>query len=129
MSYLGLPYETGGMGPESFNCWGFVRYYLQREHNISIPVIPGDGALTVARLLQDHPEKQNWLEVATPENGDIVMLSYNRRPHHVGVWENGVLHCVKGMGVVFHTRQRLALERWNITGIYRHAGCAGQKHC
>jgi hypothetical protein len=77
---------------------------------------------------RDHPERKRWQLTDTPEQGDAVLMRQSRHPIHVGIWitispsEQGVMHCVKGNGVVFQNMASLKLAGWQIEGFYRFQG-------
>ncbi len=125
VQYIGIPWENGAQGPESFDCWAFVRH-IQREHfSVEVPPINVDASQlsAVVRAFTRHPELIHWQRVQTPQDGDCVLLSSNRFPAHVGVWVSGaVLHCKKGPGVVHQTPAELSLSGWGGMAYFRHIG-------
>lgn len=72
---------------------------------------------------RDHPERQRWVSVVKPAEGDAVLLRQSRHPVHVGVWlavdGGGVLHAVKDAGVVFQKLPELLLHGWRVEGFYQ----------
>jgi len=119
--YLGRPWVAGHN-----DCWAFFRRVQRERFARVVPVVevdPGD-VLSVARAFRDHQERQRWLLVETPEEGDAVLLYRTRYPTHVGVWIDadggGVLHCVEGAGVIFTPRARLAACGWPQADFYRY---------
>jgi len=126
--YIGKPWVAGARGPEAFDCWGLV-LYVQREHfNRELPTIPvdADNLNALARTFGRHPERKRWKEEKRPHEGDAVLLRQARYPIHVGIWLDvdggGILHCVKGMGVVFQKERDLINGGWRIEGYYRFVG-------
>jgi cell wall-associated NlpC family hydrolase len=128
--YIGLPWVNGGQGPDSFDCWGFFRYVQKENYGISVPIIEtdADDYRQVARTFADSQERAKWIRKQTPECGDAVLLAHARYPSHVGVYVDvdggGVLHCVRGEGVVFSTMTALKLSGWGRIEIFRHASHA-----
>jgi cell wall-associated NlpC family hydrolase len=127
--YIGLPWSATGEGPDTFNCWSFVRHVQARHFGREIPVIPGSADLrALAREFRDHQERRHWREVALSEAlpGDAVLLRQARYPIHVGIWlavdGGGVLHCSRDSGVVYQRPGALLANGWKIDGIYRHRG-------
>ncbi len=66
---------------------------------------------------------KSFIEVTSPQAGDIVLIRQSQNPAHCGIWLNidggGILHCVRGNGVVFQTTQSLKANGWFIHSYYR----------
>ncbi len=126
-TYIGIPWSATGDGPTSYHCWAFVRHIQKRHFGRDLPGIPNpEDVLAIARGFRDHPERQRWEHVDSPENGDCVLMRQARYPIHVGVWldadNGGVLHCSQEAGVAFQTLNSLALNGWSVEGFYRFTG-------
>jgi|SRR6185369_5805762 len=95
-------------GPDTFNCWGLVRWCFVQERNIQMPLIP------VGRnLREDRAEAIRQVEDATgwrrsydhvPRDWDIAVM-HSADGRHVGlvlVVNGGVhlLHALEGVGVI-----------------------------
>ncbi|MBF0187067.1 MAG: C40 family peptidase [Magnetococcales bacterium] len=123
--YIGLPYLPDGQGPHAFNCWTFVRWVQKEQFNRTLPEIPisGSNLTALARAFRDHPERQRWQRVTSPQEGDCVLLRQSRIPIHIGIWmsvdNSGVLHCVPESGVVFQSIPSLNQHGWQVEGFYR----------
>lgn len=123
-NYIGKPWVNGGAGPDGYDCWGLVRAVHADVFGCAIGAIDVDAAsaLSVRRAFQRTDEYERWTEIdaGSASDGDVVLMSQARYPHHVGVIAgDGVLHSVEGAGVVHQRRQRLALHGWNVLAIYR----------
>jgi hypothetical protein len=124
-SYIGLPWEAGAQGPESYDCMGFFRHVQGAHFGIDVPPILApsydDPAVLVA-LFKTHAEHQNWHRIPQPEHGCAVIV---HRPMHIGVWleqdGGGVLHCVQGVGVIFTHRSTWPVSSFGRCEYYRHA--------
>lgn len=124
--YIGLPWEAGAKGPDVFDCWSLVAWVYKHHFSYILPDIPiADGHLKQLVLaFRNHPERERWCLTNQPKEGDAVLMRQSRHPIHVGIWvtisptEQGVLHCVKGNGVVFQTLSSLHLAGWQIDGFY-----------
>ena len=124
--YIGEPWVAG-----EHDCWSFFRRVQAERFGCDVPVIEIDAEdiRTVAETLRDHDERRAWQSVDSPREGDAVLMAHARYPSHIGVWvdddsHGGVLHCVRGDGVVFSTRLALELSGWRRLMFYRHAGMA-----
>lgn len=103
--YIGIPWEAGAQGPGAYDCWAFFRM-VQREHfGRRVPVILApdyDDPSALVGLFRAHEENGRWGLAYVPRDGDGVII---HKPFHVGVWLDadggGVLHCVRGCGVIF----------------------------
>ena len=103
--YIGIPWVAGAQGPDAFDCMAFFRYVQGRHFGIEVPQIIApdyDDPMALSAMFSDHPERQRWTRIDQPRHGCAVLV---RRPMHIGVWLDmdggGVLHCVRGAGVVF----------------------------
>ncbi|CAA6605818.1 conserved hypothetical protein [Rhodospirillaceae bacterium LM-1] len=126
-SYIGLPWQADGDGPDCFHCWALVRHVQKERFGRDLPAIPNpEVLLMIARHFRDHPERQRWQLVEAPQEGDCVLMRQARYPVHVGVWldvDGGkVLHAIQGMGVVAQSLPSLAAHGWRIEGFYRFIG-------
>lgn len=125
-NYSGLPWEFGKSGLESFDCWGYVVFIQGKHYGLQLPMLDyKHNWRETAALLLEHEERANWVQVDTPIDGDLVMMSRSRLPVHIGVWvntgnESGISHCVEGSGVGFISSDRLAFSGWNKLEFYRH---------
>jgi cell wall-associated NlpC family hydrolase len=129
LKYIGRPWKAGGtkvMG-DGADCYGFFSYILSSYYGINsgrINLIKYDYRGIIEAFIQAN-EFNNWVEVARPTDGDAVIFKLSRRPVHVGLWiitstDEGVLHCVEDMGVVFTSSNNLRVSPWKIHKHYRH---------
>lgn len=98
---VGKPYAPGGMGPETYGCWGLVVAVERELFGRALPDVPEDATLADFRR---HPDAAHWLEIVNvPQavacfhaaDGAIVLMARADRLAHVGVWlkpERRVLH-------------------------------------
>ena len=100
-----IPWEEGAQGPDAFDCMSFNRMIQARHFGISMPeiTVPDyENGMALVELMRGHSERDNWQRVKFPQHGDMVLV---HRPMHYGVWIDvdggGVLHCVRGAGVVY----------------------------
>lgn len=125
--YIGTPWARGGDGPQGYNCWNFVRHIQRTHFGRELPQVEvtEDAPLGFVRQLRRHPARRDWVQVETPSEGDCVEMGSGRTVTHVGVWVaaggGGVLHCVRGMGVVFSSRFMVRAD-WPLLRFWRHAG-------
>jgi hypothetical protein len=121
---IGLKWSVHGSGPDTFNCWEFVRMVQARHFGRALAEIANpEDILVMGRTFRDHPERRRWAKVEHPAEGDCVLLRQSRHPIHVGIWLDvdggGVLHCSRESGVVFQNPAALKLNGWGIEGFYR----------
>lgn len=103
--YIGIPWEAGAQGPDAYDCMAFFRCIQRTHFGVDVPRIIApdyDDQDVIADLFLNHPERHRWPRISAPVHGCAVMI---RRPMHIGTWLDidggGVLHCVRGAGVVF----------------------------
>ena len=106
---IGRPWSPGGEGPETFSCWGLVRYAFRLKHGIELPQVTlGEPPRAVHwRGLREAARTTGWRPVLTyrPEQDDVLLM-WSHSLTHVGLVERangglGVLHCHHARGVVF----------------------------
>ena len=125
LKYIGLPWVAGAQGPDSYDCWGFVRYIHKQEygHNVPMVNVDPDNFRDVLNAFQHDAAFQALEEVEKPQEGDIVLMRQAKNPVHAGIWLDidggGVLHCVRENGVVFQDVPSLNLCGWFLHSYYR----------
>lgn len=126
--YIGRPWVNGAQGPEAFDCYGFFRHVQQCHYGRDIAIIEQDAdhLIGVTRSFTEHEERLHWREVKRPRDGDAVLMAHSKYPSHVGIWVDvdggGVLHCVRGEGVVFSSLSALRNAGWGRVEFFEHAG-------
>jgi len=129
-AYIGRPWQKGAQGPDSFDCWGFFRFIQKNHFGLEVPFIDADAnnMRDVIGNMTGNEERKNWIKTSLPKEGDAVLMAHSKYPSHVGVWLNvdrgGVLHCIRGEGVVFSALSSLKLCGWGRVEYFRHASNA-----
>lgn len=122
-SLLGRRYEAGGMGPESYDCYGLARHLQAEFFGRDLPrfQLPAEaGRFAVASAIAVHPERARWVPVARPVDGAMVVMARQDCGFHVGVYlamDRGlVVHTIEQTGVVAETPFQLAspAARWRL---------------
>jgi cell wall-associated NlpC family hydrolase len=122
--YIGLPWVAGAQGPDSFDCWGFVRFILQHEYGYKVPPVNVNPECLrdVLQAFRNDQAFQAFDEVPKLQDGDVVLMRQAKNPVHAGIWLDidggGVLHCVRGSGVVFQNVVTLNLCGWFLHSYY-----------
>lgn len=122
--YIGIPYKKGGRNPqEGFDCWGLVAYIYEKELGIKFKqqynIVSGE-TLKITKAFKTAIDSNTWMKIVIPEQFCGVALSQNKKIHHVGIWvENGCLHAIKGVGVVYNSRISLELQGYNKLEFYK----------
>ena len=120
------PYLGNEWRASDHDCWGFFRRVQAEHFGRELPFVdPGSySPRNLIKTVAEHPVRGPWQAVEQPAEGDGVLMGKARRPTHVGVWVaadgGGVLHCQKGSGLIFTSRQALARMGWNVLGLYRY---------
>lgn len=127
-AYIGAPFESGASGPAAYDCWGLLRAVLREHFGRVLPALGHDARSLRSCVLTAAEEvaSPRWRAVELPAEGDAVLMARARHPSHVGVWLDAdggrVLHCLEGAGVVCVPPRRLALDGWQVRGLYRWVG-------
>ena len=123
--YIGRPWVAGAQGPDSFDCWGFVRYVLKHEYDHDVPQVNVNAECLRDVLLAFRTDLafKSFKEVEKPQDGDVVLMRQSKNPVHAGLWLDvdggGVLHCVRDSGVVFQNVRSLNTCGWYLDSYYR----------
>ncbi len=123
--YIGLPWVAGQQGPDSFDCWGFVRYVLKEEYGYDVPCVNVNPECLRDVLVAFRTDLAftAFEEVDAPQDGDVVLMRQAKHPVHAGLWLDidggGVLHSVRGNGVVFQNVISLNATGWFLDSFYR----------
>lgn len=123
-AYVGLPWAAGAQGPDAYDCMGFFRMVQGRHFGVEVPAIIApdyDDRAALSDLFRTHQERARWRRIVAPQAGDAVLI---HRPLHIGVWlpddGGGVLHCVRGAGVVFTSDASWPLSGFGRREFYRY---------
>lgn len=126
MNHWASKYLGDEWSRENHDCFIFFRRVQKEQFGRDIPAFDVDAAnrMACARAVAANPERGNWLPVDVPQEGDAVLLAHAKHPSHIGVWVDvdggGVLHCVKGPGVVFQKIISLKSGGWGHLEYMRH---------
>lgn len=128
--YIGLPFESGGRGPESVDCWGLVCLVYRREAGIDLPPYGEIGAREARRVSRAVADEQclgPWRAVVQPRAMDVCVMRApgHRLACHVGVMADSetVLHVEAGACTHLQRVDDLML-RPRILGYWRHEALA-----
>ena len=95
------PYEFNAAGPDSFDCWGLVRYWYLNNYGIELDSFnyqPGQFA-AISKEIDSVRDHVAWTKLDQPEDGCIVAMSRSKVLHHVGIWVEQYKSCVHAMGL------------------------------
>jgi len=128
---VGKPWEPGASGPDSFDCWGLVRYVQKKYFDRHVPKIGFDRRAIIDMFSSTDILKQ-WTEITRKDSlveGDCIIMSPSRNPIHVGVIiyiDNmfGVLHSIEPVGVIYVTMSDLSMSGWITQRLYRWSACS-----
>lgn len=122
--YLGIPWAAGAQGPDEFDCMGFFKMLQGKHFGIEVPRIIApdyENPEVLADLFGKHEERAQWLRIDKPKHGCAVIV---HRPMHIGTWLDvdggGVLHCLRGPGVIFTTDSAWPVSGFGRREFFRH---------
>lgn len=104
---LPIPFVEKGRDRRGCDCWGIVLMYYKWKFDVDLPKFedvylkykyPENGVEDFREVV--HPMEQ-FTEISSPDQDDIVVLNVHGRPVHVGVMIDcqRFIHTYKGSGV------------------------------
>lgn len=106
--YVGIPYAKDGRDINTgLDCWGLVLYVLRDEFGKGIPSSFWNiKQNTATEIMQFQKECGDWVQVSSPEPGDVIFYRLFG-DYHAGIVvdKQRMLHLVKGSNA--------CLERYN----------------
>lgn len=117
---IGVKFEYGGRGPDSYDCWGLVRECHHRHHGVLLP----DCGSTDSLLLNSQAVDQHiseWEPLPDIDTGAVLLMRIKGFGAHVGfaTSKTRFLQAMENQGVI---SSRVSLYRRQIIGAYRYAG-------
>jgi cell wall-associated NlpC family hydrolase len=120
---IGVPFKRGGRGPDCFDCFGLIRFLIERDTGLKVPdyTTPDDSARVHALMIS---ARMFWRELPGPKPGCVVGFRIGREVCHVGyVISNELfIHAWEPSGGV--TIERLAQWQRRIEGFYEYTEAA-----
>lgn len=84
---IGLPFKAGGRGPVYYDCYGLVRLFYEKCYEITLPTHTGySETLTERSSAMIAANLCEWVEVADPQYGDVILFNIDGRPNHIGIY-------------------------------------------
>lgn len=114
LDMMGKPYDKNGQGPNSFNCWGAVRFYFEHALDIEMPMVAvgkeHDGSTENVGAIKRAAAVSGWRPCGdkAPKEHDIVLMD-GPEGRHVGVMVRVnastlmLLHSVEPIGVTLQS--------------------------
>jgi len=127
--YIGIPYSIYPQDTNGYNCFSLIKDIQYDQYGIEIDVGFDFKYITnlmaIAKEFKSTSEYRNWIEVSHAQEGDLVLMSTNNTPIHIGVWidindTKGIIHSIEQYGVVFSKYENLNQTGYKILGFYRH---------
>jgi cell wall-associated NlpC family hydrolase len=104
LDLLGLPFERGARGPDSYDCYGLVREMFRRA-GIDVPDFASPGTIEeIEELISDEARKWRRVPIGTP--GAVLTFRVEGLGAHVGymLGNDRFIHAWEATGV---TTERL----------------------
>ena len=98
LKWVGLPFEDGGRGPHSYDCWGLLRAVYAERLGVDLPSYGEISARDLARIARamEAGKDDGWQECGPAPLAAVLMRSGRggQRVVHVGVMadERRLLH-------------------------------------
>lgn len=124
LQYMGVPYVEFGRDTSGWDCWGLVKFIMDKHLGIQLPNLDRARAQRVTQ----ESAAQFWHEVEVPQAFDVLCMYGPTKSGllllHVGlmVAENKVLHCERTCGTVC-MRLNNPLIKNRIGKFIRHDSC------
>ena len=120
---IGLPYKLNGKDTSGFDCWGFFVYFNEQENGLVFSeqyhLNPETDLKKILAAFSIHKDEGIWEKIDTPKEGCAVALGRINHIHHIGVYiKGGIMHCIKGLGVVYETESTLKRSGYNRVEYY-----------
>lgn len=123
--FIGIPFCSRGRGEAGYDCWGLVRVARKALIGRDLPslddrYVDALDTVAIAALVDASVPELKAQKVDSPQTGDIVVMSYQGKACHVGMYvEPGkVLHTERGKESVLE-RISFINRRARIVGYYR----------
>lgn len=123
--YIGLPFQHGGRGPDSFDCYGLVAAVLRDAKGFRLPdwyaasPDPQAASRAISAALAGECAGGRANKVEQPEDFDVAVVGSGSRLHHVGLFvQGGVLHASSAFGSAWHRLPRFRML-YPLTEFYR----------
>ncbi len=124
-AFLDVRYEKDAQGPDTYDCWSFVRRIQRERFGRDVPErMSPPSLLTIAKAMPAWASEFGWVRTDTPQEGDAVFMSQLKHPTHIGVVVKPrplvVLHCTEG-GAFLADEFHLKVAGWRLRGFYTPA--------
>jgi cell wall-associated NlpC family hydrolase len=117
---IGRPFRNGGRGPDEFDCYGLVKFLIERDTGRRVPdyVTPTDTGAVHALMIVS---REFWTRLPGPKVGSMVFFKLGREVCHVGYMISHTLfiHAWEKSGGV--TIERLSDWTKRIDGFYEYS--------
>jgi cell wall-associated NlpC family hydrolase len=129
--YIGIPWELGATGPDSFDCWGLVRHVQRTHYGRELPALAVHAHtpenIAKMRLLMRHSP---WRKTSgAARDGDVLLMQGSGGPHiGVALEIGGFVGCLHAIGskehpmsTIYTTRiEDLAMSGFTKIQIWQH---------
>lgn len=125
---IGVPFLDRGRTPDGWDCWGLVRWCINKERDILLPSYDNlyDSAsadcLNISSAIKEHSTQWEKVEKGRERIGDAILIRMKNLPIHVGyiLAPGTFLHVDKVHGTV---KEKYTAPKWEkrVLGFYRYA--------
>lgn len=120
---VGKPWSVMGRGPESFDCWGFVRHVLKNGFGFDAPDwLYESGPEVRPALFETGRTSPGWYQLDSFKPYCIVLIGQSDKITHVGIYhpDNMIFHSLESKGVVGTTIKAMKRLGFGLLIPYAH---------
>lgn len=103
--YVGIPFVHHGRDETGVDCYGLVRFVLEKEFNKTLPDFwayeNAEDVTSISGLFSEYTDILGSA-VQEPTEGDVVLFRFKGYTSHIGLYvgQGKVIHVMRGMNSV-----------------------------
>lgn len=120
---IGVKFEYGGRGPDSYDCYGLVMECFRRFHGVELPEMRWcrNFAKNAVYMREEAERSGRWVRLDEPRVGAVCLMNVRGFGAHVGFLHkpHWFLHTLEETGVY---QARIYPHRNQMMGYYEYVG-------
>lgn len=120
---IGKPWSVMGRGPDSYDCWGFVRHILVNGFRLDVPDwLYEAGHIKRSGLFEAGKNTSGWSQLESFMPYCVVLIGQSDKITHVGIYhpDNIIFHSLESRGVVGTTMKAMKRLGFGLMIPYAH---------